>query len=120
MDRTYSNRTLIHEVTHQLMDEILPMLPTWMVEGTAEYVEHLPYRWGTFRAHEHERQMRDHIEKQKKSGHRIGIGSLEVFMNMDRAAWHEQTSLSSERMSEMDQCGCPTVRGWQKSFVRSH
>ncbi len=101
MDRNYSNSTLIHEVTHQLMDEILPVLPTWMIEGTAVYVENLPYRWGTFRAHEHEREMRAYIDRRKRAGRHIAIDSLEAFMNMDRATWHAQTSISSQRMSEM-------------------
>ena len=34
--RMPKNDTLVHEVTHQVMDDYLSFLPTWIVEGTAE------------------------------------------------------------------------------------
>ena len=37
------NATLIHEITHQMMNHWLPKLPTWYTEGSAEYVEMLEY-----------------------------------------------------------------------------
>jgi hypothetical protein len=37
------NATLIHEITHQMMNHWLPVLPTWYSEGSAEYTEILEY-----------------------------------------------------------------------------
>ena len=37
------NATLIHEITHQMMNHWLGRLPTWFVEGSAEYTEILEY-----------------------------------------------------------------------------
>ena len=37
------NATLIHEITHQMMNHWLRHLPTWYTEGSAEYVEMLEY-----------------------------------------------------------------------------
>ena len=37
------NATLIHEITHQMMNHWLPMIPTWLAEGSAEYTEILEY-----------------------------------------------------------------------------
>lgn len=37
------NATLIHEITHQMMNHWLPVLPTWYTEGSAEYTEILEY-----------------------------------------------------------------------------
>ena len=37
------NATLIHEITHQMMNHWLPLIPTWYAEGSAEYVEMLEY-----------------------------------------------------------------------------
>lgn len=37
------NATLIHEITHQMMNHWLRHLPTWFSEGSAEYVEMLEY-----------------------------------------------------------------------------
>lgn len=34
-----ANATLIHEITHQMMNHWLRHLPTWLVEGSAEYTE---------------------------------------------------------------------------------
>ncbi len=47
----YSNRdagTLIHEATHQLMNQWLRFLPIWYIEATAVYLERTPYRNGRF------------------------------------------------------------------------
>lgn len=37
------NATLIHEITHQMMNHWLPLIPTWYTEDSAEYVEMLEY-----------------------------------------------------------------------------
>jgi hypothetical protein len=37
------NATLIHEITHQMMNHWLRFLPTWYTEGSAEYAEILEY-----------------------------------------------------------------------------
>ncbi|WP_395741646.1 SHD1 domain-containing protein [Prosthecobacter sp.] len=37
------NSTLIHEITHQMMNHWMGILPTWYVEGSAEYVSMLEY-----------------------------------------------------------------------------
>ena len=37
------NATLIHEITHQMMNHWMGKLPTWYVEGSAEYVGMLDY-----------------------------------------------------------------------------
>lgn len=37
------NATLIHEITHQMMNHWLPLIPTWYAEGSAEYTEILEY-----------------------------------------------------------------------------
>jgi hypothetical protein len=99
LDRNYSNHTLIHEITHQLMDEVLPALPLWVIEGTAEYVSHLPFNAGTFRAHEHQRALRAAIEERQRRGHRIRIDRLESFMNMTHQQWHEIANRSSQDQS---------------------
>ena len=42
------NSTLIHEITHQMMNHWLRKLPTWYVEGSAEYVAAQKYHMGRF------------------------------------------------------------------------
>ena len=42
------NSTLIHEITHQMMNHWIPKLPTWYVEGSAEYIAAQKYHMGRF------------------------------------------------------------------------
>lgn len=48
-DDNFEVKTLVHEITHMMMHDILPLLPRWLIEGTAEYVETIPYARGTFK-----------------------------------------------------------------------
>lgn len=48
LDRDADNTTLIHEITHQMMHHWIPKLPTWYIEGSAEYVAAAKYRQGRF------------------------------------------------------------------------
>lgn len=59
----FKEDTLVHEVTHQMMHEFLPFLPTWVIEGTAEYTESLPYNAGKFRAGDHKGAMKAYFAK---------------------------------------------------------
>ncbi len=38
-----SNETLRHELAHQMMHDMLPLMPWWVAEGTAEYVRIIPW-----------------------------------------------------------------------------
>ncbi len=59
----YHGDTLVHEVTHQMMHDFLPFLPKWIIEGTAEYTESLPYNAGKFIAGSHARGLKEYIAK---------------------------------------------------------
>lgn len=97
----YSNGTLVHEITHQLMDEYLNFLPTWIIEGTAEYTEMLPYKSGTFRADAHRSGMKEDASIwEKQEGFLMDIGSLQQHMTMTRPQWQAACS-SPERMRDM-------------------
>ncbi|TDU80837.1 SLA1 Homology Domain 1 (SHD1) protein [Prosthecobacter fusiformis] len=98
---SYSNSTLVHEITHQLMDEYLGFLPTWIIEGTAEYTEMLPYKSGTFRADAHKSGIKDDISIwEKQEGFQVDIGNLETHMTMTRDQWNEACS-TPDRMRDM-------------------
>ena len=40
--------TMQHEIAHQMMQRILPVMPWWIAEGTAEYVSIMKYQNGYF------------------------------------------------------------------------
>lgn len=43
-----SNSTLIHEITHQMMNRWVALLPLWLLEGSAEYVASADFGNGRF------------------------------------------------------------------------
>ncbi|TVR47807.1 MAG: hypothetical protein EA425_15325 [Puniceicoccaceae bacterium] len=47
-DRRGDNRLLVHEITHQVMHDWLNVLPIWLVEGLAVYMEFVPQQGGRF------------------------------------------------------------------------
>ena len=59
----YHGDTLVHEVTHQMMHDFLGFLPKWVIEGTAEYTESLPYNAGRFLAGSHARGLKESLAK---------------------------------------------------------
>lgn len=100
-DADYDGGTLIHEITHQVMDDYLRFLPTWVVEGTAEYTEMLPYNAGKFRAEAHKTSIRDHIQEMQKRGYAVDIGNLETHMTMNNDAWHGIADTSNKNMGQL-------------------
>ncbi len=97
----YSGDTLIHEITHQMMHDYLPFLPVWVIEGTAEYTEMLPYNAGTFRADSHKGAMRDHINEMQKRGYSASIDNLQTHMTMNRGQWSGIADSSNRSMGEL-------------------
>lgn len=96
----FSNDTLVHEITHQMMHDYLGFLPTWLIEGMAEYVELLPYRAGIFRADSHKTAMKSTVDEWVKRGHAPMIPSVQAHMNMNREGWGAET-YEAEKMREM-------------------
>ena len=85
----YRGDTIVHEVTHQMMHDILRYLPKWAIEGTAEYVENLPYSAGRFLANSHERGLKEEIKN--RSQRNILTSQFRPFadiMTMKRAEWN--------------------------------
>jgi len=85
----FKEETLVHEVTHQMMHEFLPFLPTWVIEGTAEYTESLPYNAGKFRAGDHKGAAKAYFNKRQEQGGLSGAQFRPVIehMKMDHATW---------------------------------
>lgn len=97
----YDGGTLIHEITHQMMHDYLTFLPVWVIEGTAEYAEMIPYNAGTFRADSHKTGFRDYTQAMQKRGYSLDIGSLEEHMTMDRNTWSGIADSSSQNMGQL-------------------
>lgn len=83
------NATLIHEITHQMMNHWLGVLPTWYIEGSAEYVEMLEYkRNGGFSLIGLERQMKTYAQRMSQGGGKtFTMVDLEELMGLDGRRW---------------------------------
>ncbi len=84
-------RTLIHEITHQMMNAWLPKLPVWLIEGSAEYVELAEYDNGRFRFSRHERDLASRLADYY--GTPFPMVPVDTLLTMDHAAW--QNALES-------------------------
>jgi len=100
-DDNYDGGTLIHEITHQVMDAYLTFLPVWVIEGTAEYTEMLPYNAGKFRAEAHQKGLKEHIQEMQKRGYAIEIGNLEEHLTMNRGKWSGIANTTNRKMGEL-------------------
>jgi hypothetical protein len=97
----YSNDTLVHEITHQVMDDYLTFLPKWVIEGTAEYTQSLPYKTGVFRVEAHKTGLKDTIEESARRGFSPTIRSLGEHLQMNRAVWDGLADEDNKKMGEL-------------------
>ncbi|CAN5879306.1 hypothetical protein BH11VER1_BH11VER1_20690 [soil metagenome] len=105
MDASYRNDTIIHEITHQLMHDYLNLLPTWVIEGTAEYTESIPYNAGRFQAAKHEVGLKDYI-RQRESTENMTLSEFRPLMDhmkMLRPEWDDIASNSAGQSRAMRQ-----------------
>jgi hypothetical protein len=98
MNDRFSNDTLVHELTHQMMHDYLPFLPKWVIEGSAEYTELLPYNAGTFRAGSHKTEVKRHIDSRSEYGFEADLGSVEAHLTMTRQGWEAASGESGGQM----------------------
>ena len=90
----YENDTLVHEITHQLLHDYLPFLPGWVIEGTAEYTEMLPYAGGRFLSGSHQRAIKQYVEEAGRRGVRPAtLGKLADHLRATRGDWAEAMAL---------------------------
>jgi len=74
--------TLIHEITHQMMNQWLGYLPIWYVEGSAVYTEIIDYKNGKFDLSNPKSLIKDHI-----GGREVKMLDPEALFKMDNATW---------------------------------
>ncbi len=102
MNPTFSNAqafnsdTLVHELTHMMMDHIIPHMPIWTTEGSAEYVEIIPFTNNAMRPADLTQALKAYIGKMVSYPEKIqsnysfkanGKRMTEV-LHMSRQAWH--------------------------------
>ena len=65
-DENFTTHTMVHELTHEMMNHWLRSLPQWIVEGTAEYTGTMPLKTGKFRVSAAKNGLKDYVEFLKK------------------------------------------------------
>lgn len=97
MDRGGSaNATLIHEITHQMMNHWLPRLPAWYTEGSAEYMVVGDYLHGRFNFSQIENLLKQYL---KRRGSRDGFFAMlrpGELMALDSRTWSETLARNHE------------------------
>ena len=95
------NGTLIHEITHQMMNHWLPVLPTWYIEGSAEYVEMLDYNSnGRFSLIGLNRQLKAYGASMSRGSKEFQMIDLEELMNIDSRTW--AAALAKDGMAQQN------------------
>ncbi len=84
--RAQDYATLVHEITHQMMNHWLDRLPVWFIEGSAVYVELAKYDNGHFSFLQQDKRLRAFLSQQGPEG-RFQMVPLENLMTIDSQAW---------------------------------
>lgn len=85
LNRDQENKTLIHEIVHQVMMRWLPVMPTWMSEGFAEFVESQDYSYGRYKLNNMTSNIRDQIES--RFGKQFRMVPIEKLMTISSREW---------------------------------
>lgn len=85
----YRSDTLVHELTHQMMHSSLELLPTWVIEGTAEYTNILPLRFGVFRISSAKNGLRAYLDYLKTRGGVPDPYPMEKLLTISHEEWSE-------------------------------
>ena len=109
MEIKYHKETLVHEITHMMMHDILARLPIFMIEGTAEYVEHMPRRQNAFHQSEMLEGIKDTVKyyKRKQEYYRRrnetvpGPYEFEGLLTMSRKQWFDHIGDSAHRQGSL-------------------
>lgn len=81
------NATLIHEITHQMMNHWLGKLRTWYVEGSAEAVEMLEYDHGRFSLIGLKNRLQNYLRRMGSDGKNFTMLDPEELFSLNGATW---------------------------------
>ena len=91
------NSTLVHEITHQMMNHWLPHLPVWYIEGSAEYIAILKYEHGRFGLAVLGERLRHYLQWQGGDGKHFTMLDLGELTSLDDATWEGALANSVEQ-----------------------
>lgn len=81
------NKTLIHEITHQMMNHWLSKLRTWYVEGSAEAVEMIEYDRGKFNLASRKSRLEEYVDRGGGDGKNFTMLDPGELFEIDSRTW---------------------------------
>ncbi len=92
----FNSDTLVHELTHMFMDRVIRHVPIWAAEGSAEYVETIPFENGVMRTGELPKAMAAYIKHmtgipvRARAQYRVTASAKRMaeVMHLSEKAWH--------------------------------
>ncbi|MDB6137319.1 MAG: hypothetical protein JWO94_391 [Verrucomicrobiaceae bacterium] len=94
------NATLIHEITHQMMNHWLNHLPVWYAEGSAEYVSLLKYEHGRFNLSGLGERLHHYLQGQGGDGKHFTMLDLEELTSIEDPAWEAAFAKGEDQVSQ--------------------
>ena len=85
-DEGFQIKTLMHELTHMMMHDLLNSMPIWVIEGTAELVESFPFKNGVFECDRIHAAIKDYQKKMPPPE------SFSEAMTMTTKQWQQRPS----------------------------
>lgn len=86
-ERTERTETLVHEITHQMMNQWLPRLPRWYAEGSADYIAMADYVHGRFFLNQMEDRLRRYLRRRGQQGDTFVMLRPAELMALDGRTW---------------------------------
>lgn len=87
VDHKKQSAVLVHEIGHQITGRWLPVLPTWVKEGLAEFISVQPYDNGRFRLTQLDRAIRDDVARMSGSDKEFQMIGVERLMKISGDEW---------------------------------
>ena len=99
-ERTESTQTLIHEITHQMMNAWLPLIPRWYAEGSADYIAMADYVHGRFILNQIEDRLRRYLRMRGQQTDTFIMLRPAELMALDAKTWSQALASNAESASQ--------------------
>ncbi|MDB6139639.1 MAG: hypothetical protein JWO94_2711, partial [Verrucomicrobiaceae bacterium] len=99
-ERTESTETLIHEITHQMMNTWLPLIPRWYAEGSADYIAMVDYVHGRFFLNQIEDRLRRYLRRRGQRSDTFAMLRPAELMALDAKSWGMAVASNADGASQ--------------------
>jgi hypothetical protein len=94
------NATLVHEITHQMMNHWLRHLRTWFIEGSAVSMEMLEYNHGHFTFTGLKQRMAHYLSRHYSDGKNFTMLDPGELLGLDGKTWADALAVSQKQAAQ--------------------